>query len=271
MSHVGTRFERTFLLAFTALPLCCLSRGRAQERKPEPFVPGETLNYEVTWSVFSAGEVTAALRKVHNSAQDAYEVETTARSKGFASVLFKVQNDFNSLFEPERVCSLKILKQINEGRRHKESQIVFDAKRRLAILDERDLSDHAAPPKHAENEIPPCVQDVVSAFYFLRKRPLAVKQQLAIPVNDGAKTHLVVADVQARERIVTPLGSRFAFRVEPKVFGELYRRKGRLLIWISDDAQHLPLRIKAMVSVGAITGTLKSVTTGAVLAASAKP
>jgi hypothetical protein len=268
---MGTRFERTLLLTVCALSLSCLSLRGAQELKPAPFVPGETLNYEVTWSVFSAGQVTATLRRVHNSAQDAYEVETTAHSKGFASVLFKVQNDFHSLFDPESVCSFRISKKINEGRRHKESQIVFDAKRRLAILDEHDLSGRAAPPKHAENEIPPCVQDVVSAFYFLRKRPLEVKQQLAIPVNDGAKTHLVVADVQARERIATPFGSRFAFRVEPKVFGELYKRRGRLLVWISDDAQRLPLRIKAVVSVGTITGTLKSVTTGAALSASAKP
>jgi hypothetical protein len=33
-----------------------------------------------------------------------------------------------------------------------------------------------------------------------------------------------------------------------------------MLIWFSDDAQRLPLRVKAIISVGAITGTLKSVT-----------
>ena len=65
-------------------------------------------------------------------------------------------------------------------------------------------------------------------------------------------------DVQAREQIQTPLGTRFAFRVEPTVFGGLYKRKGRMLIWFSDDEQRLPLRIKASMSIGTITGTLKS-------------
>ena len=268
---MGTRSERVTLLTLTVLALSPLNLGGGQEPKAGPFVPGETLSYDVTWSVFPAGEVTAVVRKGNKPARDAYEVDTTARSKGFASVLFKVQNDFHSLFDPESVCSLQISKKINEGRRHRESQIVFDAKRRLAIFDEHDLSNPAAAPKHAENEIPPCVQDVISAFYFLRKQSLEVKQKFAIPVNDGSKTRLVVADVQARERIQTPFGSRFAFRVEPKVFGDLYKRKGRLLVWISDDAQRLPLRIKALVSVGAITGTLKSVTTGPALSASAKP
>jgi hypothetical protein len=33
-----------------------------------------------------------------------------------------------------------------------------------------------------------------------------------------------------------------------------------MLIWFSADERQLPLRIKAMISVGSITGTLRSVT-----------
>jgi hypothetical protein len=33
-----------------------------------------------------------------------------------------------------------------------------------------------------------------------------------------------------------------------------------MLVWFSDDDQHLPLRIKFMIAVGPITATLKSVT-----------
>ena len=56
------------------------------------------------------------------------------------------------------------------------------------------------------------------------------------------------------------MGRRFAFRVEPTVFGGLYKRKGRMLIWFSDDPQRLPLRIKAVISVGTIVGELQSAT-----------
>jgi hypothetical protein len=82
---------------------------------------------------------------------------------------------------------------------------------------------------------------------------------MSLPVNDGSKTYEVTVEVQAREPIQTPLGNREAFRVEPKVFGGLFKRKGRMLIWFSDDAQHLPLRIKFLVSIGSLTGTLRSV------------
>ena len=41
-------------------------------------------------------------------------------------------------------------------------------------------------------------------------------------------------------------------------------------IWISDDAERLPLRIKAMISVGTITAELRSVAPSPVASSSAK-
>lgn len=234
--------------------------SRALNPRTLPFAPGETLTYDLTWSVFPAGHVVATLNRAGEGEGDAYEIRTTARSQGFVSLLYGVRDQFDSLFDPTTGCSRQISKTIKEGRRHKETQIVFDGARQLAILDERDLTKPNAAPKHAENEIPACVKDVVTAFYFLRTQPLRVGQQIQVPVNDGAQTHEVTVQVQTREQIQTPLGRRFAFRVEPTVFGGLYKRKGRMLIWFSDDEQRLPLRIKAVISVGTIVGNLRSVT-----------
>ncbi len=270
MVCMGVRSRPVTVAVLVAIALAGLRPGRAQEAAPAPFLPGERLAFDVTWSVFRAGEVSATLTKAGEGPQDPYEVRTTARSQGFASLLFKVQNEFRSQFDAQTLCSRQISKKVNEGRRRKETKIVFDAERRLAVLDERDLTKENAPAKHAESAIPSCVQDVVSAFYYLRRQPLNVGQEFLVPLNDGSKTYEVTVEVQARERLQTPLGSRTALRVEPKVFGGLYKRKGRMLIWLSDDEQHLPLRIKAAVSVGAITGTLKSVTTEAAGASPAK-
>jgi hypothetical protein len=235
--------------------------GVAQDTPAPPFHPGETLTYEVMWSIFPAGRVTATLSRVAGDASGAYEVTTSARSQGFVSLIYNVENEFYSRFNPHTLCSERIFKKINEGRRHKDSRLVFDAVRRLAIFEEYDLNQPKAPPKHVESEIPNCVADVVTAFYVVRRHPMAVGNVIHLPINDGAKTYDVGVEVQAREQIETPIGSRLAFRVEPKVFGGLYKRRGRMLIWFSDDEQRLPLRIKASLVFGTITGTLTSVTT----------
>jgi len=116
------------------------------------------------------------------------------------------------------------------------------------------------------------VEDIVTAFFYLRRQPLEVGKEVRLPVNDGSKTHEVRVEVQARERIQTPLGERQAFRLEPKVFDDvLYKRKGRMLIWMSDDAERLPLRIKAMILLGNITGDLRAVTKPANSSAPSRP
>jgi hypothetical protein len=247
------------LTTVSLLAFLIVSFTGTAENVPEPFIPGEMLTYDVTWSVFRAGEVTATLRSTGAGSNDAYEVTTTARSQGFVSLLFDVNNEFRSLFNPQTLCSQRIVKKINEGRRHKDSLIVFDAVRKLALLDERDLSQANAPAKHAENEIPACVEDVVTAFYYLRRQHLEVGHTIELPVNDGSKTQRVVVEVQAREKLQTSMGAFDAFRVEPKVINGLLKRKGRMLIWFSADNQQMPLRIKAMISLGSITGTLRSV------------
>jgi len=247
-----------FLMISTASILA--SRVGLAETASAPFAPGEKLTYSITWSAFEAGEVTATLQRTANDPHDDYEAVTTARSHGFVSLLYNLNDEFRSRFNPDTSCSAGISKQVVEGRRHKRTEITFDSTRKLAILDEHNLAKPSEPPKHTEEAIPACVQDVVSAFYYLRNEPMQVGDHIHVPINDGSKTTEVIVEVQAREEIDTPLGRRAAFRVEPTVFGSLYKRKGRMLIWFSDDAQRLPLRIKAIISVGAITGTLQSVT-----------
>jgi hypothetical protein len=253
-----SRLAAVSLLAFLAVSLT-----RTAENVPQPFTPGETLTYDVTWSVFRAGWVTATLRSAGEGSNDAYEVTATARTQGFVSLLYDVNDEFRSYFSPQTLCSQRIVKNVNEGRRHKNTLIVFDTRRGVALLDERDSRHANAPVIRAENEIPACVEDVVTAFYYLRRQHLEVGHTIELPVNDGSKTQRVVAEVQAREKVQTPMGVFDAFRVEPKginpLLHGLLKSKGRMLIWFSADNQELPLRIKTTISIGSITGILRSV------------
>ncbi len=247
-----------FLMFLTTVGTNASAQGKKD--KALPFSPGETLTYNVNWSIFPAGIVTATLTRDKKKSDDAYVVTTTARSQGFVSLLYKVQDEFQSVFNPETLCSTQISKHINEGRRHKIIKITFDSSLGLAIMDERNVGGGNKPPKQDEHKIPPCVQDVISAFYFVRSQPLHVGENIKLAVNDGSKTAMVIAAVTARRKIQTPLGIHEALRVEPTVFGNLYKKKkGKLVIWFSDDKYHYPLKIKAMLKVGAIIGTLASV------------
>ena len=256
MQKSNSRLVAAWILAFL---LMTFTAGYAQ-KSSEPFTPGEMLTYDVMWTIFRAGVVTATVRTSGDANRDAYEVTATARSEGFVPLLFSVDNVFRAISSRQTLCSEGIVKQVNEGHRHKDTRITFDHTRKLALLIERDMNQPKEPPKLAANDIPPCVEDVVTAFYYLRRQRLEVGHTIELPVNDGSKTQQVIVDVQAREKVQTPMGTFDAIRVEPKVFSGLLKRKGRMLIWFSADDRQLPLRVKAMIAVGSITGTLRSVT-----------
>jgi Protein of unknown function (DUF3108) len=252
--------SRIIVMAAAGLLLACATCAAAQSPAPAPFTPGETLTYDVTWAIFPAGKVTATFLGPSANPADGDEILTKARSQGVVSLLYNVQDTFRSFFDSQTLCSRRIAKVINEGSRHKQTEIVFDYARHAAVLNEHDPTRANAPTKHAENPIPNCVEDVVTAFYYLRRQPLEAGHSVRLAVNDGSKTTEVTVEVQGLEQVQTGLGTRQAVRVEPKVFGQLFKRKGRMWIWFSDDQERLPLVIKVSLGVGTLTGKLKSVT-----------
>ena len=256
---MDSRFSLIVRVITAVIMLGSMQLDKAQTSRSSPLPSHEILTYDVGWSVFTAGRVVATLVSPSAEGPNTSEITTTARTQGFASLLFKVQDDFHSFFDSQTLCSRRILKKVDENSRHRQIEITFNTERGVAIHDERDLNAPNAPPKHVENKISGCVEDIVTAFYFLRQQQYRVGHDVHLSMNDGGQTHDVAVEVQAREQLQTALGNRMAFRVEPKIFGTLYDKKGKLLVWFSDDEQHLPLRIKMTISVGTITGNLKSI------------
>ena len=225
-----------------------------------PFEVGETLTYNVSWKIFDAGIATMTLaEKFRFQNEEVYKVTATARSTGILSTLFKVMDIFESHFQAREICSRRLSKSIREGSRQRDSLLVFDPKTRQAKLEEKDLNRPDLPPKHSESPIPLCVQDVLSALYIIRTKNLKVGEQFIFPINDGGKTYDVGVEVQAAEEIKTPAGMFQTLRLEPRVFDGLFKNKGRMFLWITNDDEKMPIQLKAKINIGTITAALSKV------------
>lgn len=222
-----------------------------------PFEVGERFTYNVSWKVFDAGIATMTLaEKTSFQNQETYRINATVYSTGIVSALFKVVDVFESFFQARDLCSLRITKKIQEGRRHRETVVTFDAKARQARMEDRDLNRPDLPPKRTESPLPSCVQDVISALYVIRTKTLRVGELVQFPINDGGRTYDVTVEVQSQEEVRTPAGTFQAFRLEPKVFDGLFKSKGRLFVWVTADAARMPVQLKAKINIGTITAAL---------------
>jgi hypothetical protein len=216
----------------------------------------ETLHYSISWRIFTAGIATMHLER---PSADRWQATVKANSTGFVSRVFKVDDVFVSRFSGEKMCSQGIVKTIHEGRRDRETRIDFDTARKTAVVKETDLNSKKLV-RQGEHAIPECVYDVVAALYYVRSIPLEVGKSFQLQINDGAQTLPITVEVQAKEEVKTPSGTFRCIRLEPRVFGgTLFKRSGRMQIWLSDDPQRLLVQLKARLFWGTVSATLQRV------------
>ena len=66
-----------------------------------------------------------------------------------------------------------------------------------------------------------------------------------LPITDGKKMVNARIEAQSREDLTVSGSSYHTIRYEAFLFDNvLYKRKGRMFIWMTDDADHLPVQFR---------------------------
>jgi hypothetical protein len=203
------------------------------------FPAHETLTYSVDWRVFTAGTAVFHL----DQAGDQEKVSATADSQGAVNMIFPVADKFNSSFDFHTGCSSSFSKQTREGRRKIDSDLTFDGKLGKQRLLERNLVKGTS--KTQEASIPACVTDSLSAIFYAASQPLVLGQRVDFPLADSMRTVTVFMKVEARETIKTPAGTFQTIRVQPTADEGIVKNRGNIWIWYTDDARHIPVQIRA--------------------------
>jgi len=229
------------------------SAARIEPLRPGFELPnGQTLHFEADWRFITAG--VASFRLERAGTQE--HLEGTADSTGVVALLIRVADRYNSYFDAKTLCSSKVIKHTEEGSHRKETVITFDYSRGKAVLEEHSLKDNQQ--KRLENDIPGCVTDVVSGILYVGSLPLQPGATYSFPLSDGGKTVTVNAHVEGKEQVKTPAGTFNTIRIGPEGdYGPL--RGGRIWIWYTDDARHLPVQMRAHLFWGTLTVYLTSV------------
>src|SRR5256885_4513709 len=213
------------------------------------FPNGQTLEYKGEWRIFEAGVATLRM----DAAGGQQRIVGNADSTGFVAKLFRVHDVFESFFDARNFCSLQLTKHVEEGSRMREVNLRFDNVAKKSILDQKVPS--TGETKHVENDTPGCVTDVLSGIFYIGSLKLEPGMSYVFPMNDGGKTVDVKLQVEGRESIKTDAGTFNTVRVRP----EGGTGKASVLIWYTDDAAHVPVRLRSKAFWGTLTMTLKRV------------
>ena len=105
-------------------------------------------------------------------------------------------------------------------------------------------------------KVPPCVQDVLSAIYYARNIDYnKYKPGDKIPFTmfiDDEVNNLFIRYI-GRETVKTRYGKFNAIQIKPLLIkGTIFEGGEKMSVWISDDQNHIPLRIESPITVGSV-------------------
>lgn len=236
-----------FLPIAIILRLLCLFTPAASA-----FTIPERLVYDLTWTGVKAGTATLEFTGSGNSSK----IISTARSASWVSVFYTVDDRIEStLTAPDSSSPIGLPMnyrvKVREGRHRRDKEVVFRHDIRQARYIDHLGGDNDNYDIH-ENTFDP-----LSSFFFVRKARIEVGKSIFVNVFDSKKLWNVEVQVLRREKIETKLGSFNTIVIKPLMKSEgIFNRKGDILIWLTDDAKRIPVKIETQVKIGYITATL---------------
>jgi len=212
-----------------------------------PFKIGEQLNYQVFIGTNNTplGLATFQVRgRERYFDRDGVFLNVTAQTTGAAAALFVARDQIDSYVDPKALLPFRTVLNLIEGRRKLNQTLSFDQNAGVAVIN-----------SGLKLDIPVSTHDYVSFFYVLRTFNFAAKKRQALSVLVENKPKTLFVEAQKRESI--QLGNRTVPALALSITSDDPQPdKYQFRMWISDDHQHLPLRLTCMTKLGPLRADL---------------
>lgn len=207
---------------------------------------GEFLKYRVHYGVINAGEIEMTVEKdaVEINKRKTWHINAKGRSYSGFDWFFKVRDHFQTYIDQVSIIPHQFVKSMQEGGYNDSDFALFNHKKKWLSSKKGSMS------------IEPEVQDVISAIYYARTLDISkANPGDTFPLQvylDGLVYPLRIKYI-GKEVIKTDIGKVNAVKVIPMVIADrVFKEDEGLELWVSDDKNKVPLRVKAALAVGSV-------------------
>ncbi len=242
----------TLFIAFLSSLLAPLSA----QNQELPFKAGEWLRFKVKYGVFNASIATMSLKEEMYRGEKVYHATGKGATTGLARVFFKVDDTYESYFGITDGKPRLFIRNIYEGGYTKYLKMYFNHN------DNKVKIHNMENGKDTEINFQPGLQDVISAFYALRHHPdlpsLKVGGQIAMDmIFDDDEIYKFKLKLLGREKVKTHFGTVNTLKFCPLVQdGRVFKEEESITMWITDDNNKVPVKLKASLRVGSLIAEL---------------
>lgn len=226
-------------------------------KKEDAFDVGEWFKFRIHYGIINAGYATMEVKESTINSKKVFHVIGKGYTTGMSRFFFKVDDLYESYIDKETGNPYQYVRKIDEGGYIKNQEGFFNQSGdKILVKDYKNKTEKTL-------EIPKNTQDIVSTFYYLRNYPTIDKMKIGEFVSvdmffDDEITKFKLKFI-GREDIKTKFGVVSTLVFRPLVqSGRVFKEEESLTIWISDDDNKLPIRIKADLAIGSIKADLES-------------
>jgi hypothetical protein len=216
---------------------------------------GEWFKFRIHYGFVNAGYATLEVKDIVYGDKKSFHVVGKGYTTGMSRFFFKVDDLYETFIEKESNKPLKFVRNIYEGGYTKSEEGFFNTTYNKVLV--KDLESKTDKTLTVPNN----TQDILSAFYYFRNYPnidkLKVGETATIDMFFDNETTKFRLKFLGREDINTKFGVISTLIFRPLVqSGRVFKEQESLTMWVSDDANRLPIRIKAELAVGSIKADL---------------
>lgn len=213
------------------------------------FKEGEKLTFDVKYGFVTAGIATMEIPEIKKiSGRNAYHVTFEVNTVPSFDWVYKVRDRYETYLDVEGIFPWRFEQHIREGSYSRDFSAFFDQRKGKAKTSE------------GEYDLPRYTHDIVSALYFARTLDYSnMKVDDRIHLQNFYKDKIYDLDVKylGRETISVEAGKFDCIIVEPLVKeGGLFKSEGSIVVWLTNDALKIPVKVKTKVVIGSIDAEL---------------
>ncbi len=219
----------------------------------QPFSVGERLEFKVYLGVILGGHATMSVEGIEEiDGHPCLKIVSEAHSNRMVDMFYKVRDRITSWSDMRgEPFSRRYEKRLHEGRYRTYKRVEYKPESGMAFL----YRNKAVYPDSLE--INCLVQDILSAFYYIRTKDLVVGESVWVDVHDIDKRYDLEVMVLRREEINVPMGKFNCLVIEPRLMSAgIFRREGRMQIWLTDDEYKLPVIMRSKLYFGSVWAKL---------------
>lgn len=241
--------KKTITILLLSLAWLPLSAGNEScTIRNSSFKDGEKIYYQIFYSVIgiyvNAGYASFSTELENYNGKPVYHITGNGTSNTKYDWIFKVRDRYESYIDTTTLKPYKFIRDVQEGDFKMYDNVTFNHQANTAVN------------KTGVYKTPSCVQDVLSMIYYTRNLNFEnYKPNDRIPFNMflDNETHNLYIKYLGKETIKTSYGKFKAIKFKPLLIkGTVFEGGEGMTVWVSDDDNHIPLRIESPIVVGSV-------------------